>query len=96
MLVMKEAVQTKLYEAEGMVKAKGVEVNVDGRPVYLSPRESEVVQFTYEGYTAKQVARFMNISYRTVEKHLANVKEKLDCHTKMQLINKLLGALAAH
>lgn len=55
----------------------------------LTPREHQVIRHTLEGLTSKQTARLMNISYRTVEKHLDNIKRKIDCRRKSELLYKL-------
>ena len=42
-----------------------------------------------KGYTAKAIGNQLNISARTVEAHINNIKEKLACRNKTQLILKL-------
>jgi len=46
----------------------------------LTPREREVVQLIAEGYTNQGIARLLNISIKTVERHRANLMAKLDVH----------------
>jgi DNA-binding NarL/FixJ family response regulator len=46
----------------------------------LTPREREVVQLVAEGYTNNGIARLLNISIKTVERHRANLMAKLDVH----------------
>lgn len=46
----------------------------------LTPREREVLQLIAEGHTNAGMARMMNISVRTVEKHRARVMSKLGVH----------------
>ena len=43
----------------------------------LSPRESEVVKLVAEGLTGREIAEVLMISEKTVERHRANVVEKL-------------------
>jgi len=52
----------------------------------ISPQESEVLRYTANDLTAKEVAQRMGISYRTVEKYIYNLKFKLNCKTKAGLI----------
>lgn len=47
------------------------------RRVNLSPREMEVCNLVRDGFTSKDIARLLNISYRTVEKHRKNIRRKL-------------------
>lgn len=72
---------------------EAIEFNLDGKAVRISPRELLTIKYIYEGYTAKEVAKLMEISFRTVEKHLANVKQKMQCRTKMEMISKLIFLL---
>ncbi|MBN1995030.1 MAG: response regulator transcription factor [Anaerolineae bacterium] len=46
----------------------------------LTPREREVVQLIAEGHTNNGIARLLNISVKTVERHRANLMAKLDVH----------------
>jgi DNA-binding CsgD family transcriptional regulator len=58
--------------------------------ISLTPRESECLIFLMRGYTAKEVANSMNVSSRTVECHLDNIKEKTGYLTKSKIIDNLL------
>ena len=40
----------------------------------------------------KEIARKLNISPRTVESHIEEIKLKMDCQTKSQLIKKGIHA----
>ena len=54
----------------------------------LSTRESECYFYLLRGYTAKAIGLKLAISHKTVEFYLTEVKRKLHCHTKTQLIEK--------
>lgn len=56
----------------------------------LSHRESEVLFFLIRGKTAKEIARLIDLSNRTVEKHLDRIKNKLDCASRSELIEKAI------
>jgi DNA-binding NarL/FixJ family response regulator len=43
----------------------------------LSPREKEIMQLIAEEHTSVEIAAFLSISEKTVEKHRANMMEKL-------------------
>lgn len=43
----------------------------------LSPREKEIMQLVAEEHTSGEIGRMLNISEKTVEKHRANLMEKL-------------------
>lgn len=52
----------------------------------------ECLKHMLQGKTAKQAAQDMGgISHRTVETHWERTKEKLDCHTKMELVKRVWG-----
>jgi DNA-binding NarL/FixJ family response regulator len=51
----------------------------------LTPRESEVVKLIAEGYSNKEIAQELVISEKTVERHRANVLEKLGMHDRVEL-----------
>jgi len=46
----------------------------------LTDREREVVKLVAEGYKNREIAEYLSISMKTVEKHRANVMKKLDLH----------------
>ncbi len=51
----------------------------------LSPRESEVVKLVAEGFTTKQIAQTLVIAEKTVERHRANILEKLGMRDRVEL-----------
>jgi DNA-binding CsgD family transcriptional regulator len=54
----------------------------------LTPREIDVIKYTAGGYPAIHIAKQLGLSKRTVEHYIVNIKSKLDCHSKVCLINK--------
>jgi DNA-binding CsgD family transcriptional regulator len=55
-------------------------------PFRLSSRELECLFFTLRGLTAKQIAEQLSLSKRSVEFYLDNMKNKMGCITKSELI----------
>ncbi len=51
----------------------------------LSPRELEVVKLIAEAYTNDQIAEALVISRKTVERHRANILEKLGMRNRVEL-----------
>ena len=51
----------------------------------LTPRETEVIKLIAESYTNRQIAEALVISEKTVERHRANILEKLGMHDRVQL-----------
>jgi DNA-binding CsgD family transcriptional regulator len=61
----------------------------NGRPVEITTREAECLYHLASGKSAKQTAASLNISKRTVEFHLNNIKDKAGCRTKLELLTKI-------
>jgi DNA-binding NarL/FixJ family response regulator len=51
----------------------------------LTQREREILKLIAEGYKNKEIADYLCISPKTVEKHRANLMEKLDLHNVQAL-----------
>jgi DNA-binding NarL/FixJ family response regulator len=51
----------------------------------LTPRELEVVKLIAEGYSGRDIAETLVISEKTVERHRANILEKLDMRGRVEL-----------
>ena len=52
----------------------------------LSPREIEVARLVAEGFSSKELAARLGLSVRTVEKHRANIMEKVGVHEVASLV----------
>jgi DNA-binding NarL/FixJ family response regulator len=57
----------------------------EGHEDPLTPREQEVVKLIAESYSSKDIARELVISEKTVERHRANILEKLGMNDRVQL-----------
>lgn len=64
-----------------------VMVDIHGRKVQLTRRELQSTLFAMQSYTAKDTAKLMGISNRTVDNHLDSVKVKTGACSKIDLIN---------
>jgi DNA-binding NarL/FixJ family response regulator len=51
----------------------------------LTPRERDVVKLIAEGHTSEEIAGILVISRKTVERHRANVLEKLGMRNRVEL-----------
>ena len=51
----------------------------------LSPRELEVVKLIAEGLTSEEIAEQLFISKKTVDRHRANILEKLGMRNRVEL-----------
>ena len=61
----------------------------DGKQVYLTQKETIIVKKQVQGLRTKEIAWELNSSLHTVNTHLANIKEKLNCDNIFQLGLKL-------
>jgi DNA-binding NarL/FixJ family response regulator len=51
----------------------------------LTPREDQVVKLIAEGHTSREIAELLVISEKTVERHRANILEKLGMRDRVDL-----------
>ncbi len=52
----------------------------------LTSREKEVLKLIADGYTNQEIAERLVISIKTVESHRAHILEKLELHTRAELV----------
>ncbi|MBN2541992.1 PAS domain S-box protein [bacterium] len=50
---------------------------ISEKTMNLTPREIEICNYISNGLTSKEIARILNISYRTVETHRTKIRKKL-------------------
>lgn len=52
----------------------------------LSKREMEIIHYLCQGFSNKQIGKELNISYKTIGNHRANIMQKMDVHNIVELI----------
>lgn len=57
----------------------------------VSPKEIDYLTHLKRGLTDKEIARAMNLSFRTVQKHGENLRKKTNSHTRIELLRRLVG-----
>ena len=67
-----------------------IKLNLKG--IILTPREKECLEYTVKGYTAKQIAKKLLISPRTVEEYINQLKSKLNASNKQEMIQTVLDS----
>jgi LuxR family transcriptional regulator of spore coat protein len=60
--------------------------------VSLTDRERQVLQCIAQGLSSKQCAQELGIAPRTVERHVENLRNKLNARNKPHLVAKALAA----
>ena len=72
---------------ETLMKIPGKETRVtDANYSSLTPREQEILRLLAEGLSSKKIAEKLFISPKTVENHRANIMNKLDLHSAIELV----------
>jgi PAS domain S-box-containing protein len=62
----------------------------------LRPRDREVAILVCEGRTAKEIARLLDLSPRTVETYIARIKHKLAVRNVVELVARIRPPLPSH
>ena len=79
------AVSTQVVET--LKKLPGKETNInDAHYGTLTAREQEVLRQLAEGLSSKKIAEKLFISPKTVENHRANIMNKLELHSTIELV----------
>lgn len=76
--------------AESVVDAYVNKTDVAADP--LTPRERQVMQLVAEGSTTKEVAKVLNISFKTAESHRNHIMKKLGIHDVVALMRHAIQA----
>ena len=92
MMAVKSVLAGKHFISPG-ISEKVIEGYLDGRKILktrtswetLTHREREILKLIAEGYKNKKIADLLDISVKTVEKHRANLMQKLDLHNTSAL-----------
>ncbi|MCH9644404.1 MAG: helix-turn-helix transcriptional regulator [Gammaproteobacteria bacterium] len=65
----------------------------DTTAMQLTHREKQCIKYLLKGFTMKEVGRMMNISHRTVESHIANMKNKLGFSNTKKMVFYLFNTM---
>ncbi len=92
MVAIDSVLQNKTYISPG-ISDQVIEGYLNGRKTLkeesdwdtVTQREREVLKLLAEGFANKEIADFLHISVKTVEKHRSNLISKLDLHNVAQL-----------
>lgn len=57
--------------------------------VELTERQLQCAEYLLQGKTAREIAELLGLSRRTVEYYLSNIKSKLECKNKAEMILKI-------
>jgi DNA-binding NarL/FixJ family response regulator len=62
----------------------------------LTPRQREILQLIAEGYSSKEIAQKLGVSFNTVAVHRANLMERLDIHDLAGLVRYAIQSGIVH
>jgi len=79
------AVSAQVVETLKKLPGKETKIN-DAVYGTLTAREQEILRLLAEGLSAKEIAQKLFISPKTVENHRANLMNKLDLHSTIELV----------
>jgi DNA-binding CsgD family transcriptional regulator len=72
---------------------RGKFVNLSRRSnITLTAREQECLKYLFLGYTAKQTGEILGLSFRTIESYLDNIKNKLGCFRKTEILTRIISS----
>ncbi|CEK11591.1 helix-turn-helix transcriptional regulator [Legionella hackeliae] len=61
--------------------------------IKLTPRQNDILYLSLQGLTSKEIARVLNISYKTVQRHFELLRSKTGLKNKQELIFSLIENL---
>jgi DNA-binding CsgD family transcriptional regulator len=74
------------------IKAKTYDLGPKFVGIHFSQREADCVLQMLRGKSVKGIAKHTNLSPRTVEYYMKNVKRKVGCRTKFELIELVIDS----
>ncbi|GAB4393502.1 MAG: FxSxx-COOH system tetratricopeptide repeat protein [Gammaproteobacteria bacterium] len=86
---------TRLKPSKSASKNKII-IHTQGRLISISKREQECLEQLMEGCGTKAIASKLNISARTVETHLDNLRDKFKAKTRVELVNIINKLKVSH
>jgi len=63
-----------------------LELENNNKQILITDREFECIQLLEKSQTAKQIAKNLKISYRTVETHFYNIRQKTGCKNRYDIL----------
>ncbi|HAT8226499.1 TPA: LuxR family transcriptional regulator, partial [Legionella pneumophila] len=68
-------------------------INKELKKSLLSPRQKDCAKLLLQGMSYKEIGKILQLSTRTVETHVNQLKTKLECDNKAELIIQLNGII---
>lgn len=74
-------------QSSNIFDIKKIPLYMNNNKIYLTKREALCISFIGDGHSVKSVSSILNISHRTIEKHIDNIRLKADNIYRDKLIN---------
>jgi DNA-binding CsgD family transcriptional regulator len=87
--------QTSNYSAQALKEQKpnlSYKLGADYQNVYFTYREAQCMLYILKGHTFNSIGNELQLSPRTIEFYVKNMKKKVGCKTKYQLIDIVLAS----
>jgi DNA-binding NarL/FixJ family response regulator len=68
-------------------------MNINGKPIYFTPKEKQCLELLDQGHTFKGIGQKLLITPKTVETHINNIKQKTGYHYRYDLIKTYRDSL---
>ncbi len=87
-----DSLNAELPEAPKCKKLQKIYLGANHPNIYFTNREAEVMIQLLKGKTISAVAAVLSLSPRTIEFYVKNMKVKLACRTKSELIGRVFAS----
>lgn len=91
-MALLEAVQGGFARLQDWAQLAGRKQQASDKLEELSGREREIIQLIAEGCSTKEIARRLDVSPRTIEKHRAGVAHKLGTSSVAEMVRLVLSS----
>lgn len=82
--------KSPLYDKGALIGVVGSYIAFADEPqLYLPAQQTRCLHYLTKGLTAKQIAKEMRLSVRTIEYYISILKKKFGCHNSTELISKI-------
>ncbi|MGC1274539.1 MAG: response regulator transcription factor [Planctomycetaceae bacterium] len=88
--VLLDHIQRAIARDSSTRTGRGELLKIGQRLSLLTRREQEVMSLVVEGYSSKEIASLLNVSFKTVEAHRAKIMRKMEARSVPHLIRMSL------
>ena len=86
-LLWQEAHQKQLSYHQSLTTPNRYLFELNGKQQFISRREFDCLTYLVQGYSLKAIANALELSPRTIETYLARAQQRLNCYSKLALMD---------